>query len=179
MYEDKIAVIEQYLEHFSKDYIARENLDRLKYLDALGLEDRNYYFWMGGLVVNEMITVRSAYHITNPSNGVKDYSDGVFVIWGSPCGRLEFFRDDYYQTIGQSWQNFKNKCLSYNPICYDEINEEMLFDVESGARLIKDYPQIKEEFIFEAKKQIKEAELREIRKKFDKLKTELEAIKNA
>lgn len=88
-------------------------------------------------------------NLTNKETGYK-WSKNEWYIHLSfgGCGRLNFVNcNRYYQNsdvlyLGEPdkvWRDFLSKLLEYNPLDYDEINNEYLYTVEDGYRLYNDF----------------------------------------
>lgn len=72
-------------------------------------------------------------------------------------------------------QELKNVLKSYNPLDYDELNEDYIYDIENGKRLIADYDKIVSDFWNKVDKKIKDVKLERKREQLELLKSELES----
>lgn len=72
-------------------------------------------------------------------------------------------------------QELKNVLKSYNPLDYDELNEDYIYDIENGKRLIADYDKIVSDFWNKVDKKIKDVKLERKREQLELLKSELKS----
>ena len=63
---------------------------------------------------------------------------------------------EYWSDIEDELQELKNVLKSYNPLDYDELNEDYIYDIENGKRLIADYDKIVSDFWNKVDKKIKD-----------------------
>lgn len=63
---------------------------------------------------------------------------------------------------------------SYSPLDYDEINNNYIYDLEHGKKLIADYDKIVGSFQDKANRKVKEVQLANKKKELEKLQKELE-----
>ena len=175
--KEKIKVIKEYLEYFPYDSNARNNLQLCEYADELGVELKNGYYpriEYGYFVINSQIKVGKKYHLTNSTTNYAQNGDSTIVIWSESCGRLAFVHDKYWWDIEDEWDEFMSVLISYNPIDYDKINNNYIYDLENGKRLIADYDKIVKDFQNKVNKKIKEVDLANKRKELERLQKELE-----
>jgi len=178
---DKIKTIKKYLEYFPNDHIAKENLLLSEYANELGFEMTGEYYpriEYGYCKINNQIKVGKKYHLTNSTTNYKQNEKDTIIIWSESCGRLAFTEQKYWYDVNDEWKSFMEALKSYNPIDYDEINNNYIYDLENGKRLINDYDSILRKFGDEISTKIKEIELRNKKEKYEKLKKELEEIEN-
>lgn len=82
---------------------------------------------------------------------------------------------EYWSDIEDELQELKNVLKSYNPLDYDELNEDYIYDIENGKRLIADYDKIVSDFWNKVDKKIKDVKLERKREQLELLKSELES----
>jgi hypothetical protein len=143
--KEKIKAIKEYLKYFPNDCYARDNLLLCEYADELGIELKNGYYpriEYGYFVINSQIKVGKKYHLSNSATKYEQNGNDSIVIWSESCGRLAFVNSDYWWDIEDEWNNFKDVLKSYNPLDYDEINNNYIYDLEHGKQLINDYNEI-------------------------------------
>lgn len=54
----------------------------------------------------------------------------IGVYWSESSGRLAFIDNMYWFDIEDEWNEFMNILKSYNPLDYDEINNNYIYDLE-------------------------------------------------
>lgn len=177
--KERIKAIEEYLKYFPNDTYANKNLLLCEYADELGMELGNGYYpriESGYFVINSQIKVGKRYHLTNSATQYEYEQNGIdsIIIWNMPCGRLAFVNSEYYDDIENEWNDFIDVLKSYNPIDYDELNDDYIYDVANGKRLINDYDEIIQNFKNKINKKIKEVEIENKKKQLEQLKKELE-----
>lgn len=175
--KERIAVIEKYLEYFPKDFNAKNNLLLCKYADELGIElTGNYYPRIEHEVcmVNSQIRVCKRYSLTNSATYYKHNNEDSIVVWSESRGRLAFVGSNYWWDIADEWEEFMNILKSYNPLGYDEINNNFVFDIENGKRLINNYKNIIDDLQKKINKKVKMVQLEEKKKELEKLQAELD-----
>lgn len=178
--KDRIEAIEKYLEYFPKDFNAKNNLLLCKYADELGIELTGYYYpriEYGFFVINRQIQVGKGYHLTNSATKYEQNKIDSLVIWHEPCGRLAFTSSEYWHDIEDEWKEFINILMSYNPLDYDEINDNYIYDIENGKKLINDYKDIVNDLEKKINKKIKMVQLEKKKKELERLQAELETSK--
>jgi hypothetical protein len=174
--KDKIKAIKEYLKYFPCDGNAKNNLLMYEYADELGIElNGGHYprFEYGFLVINRQIKVGKSYRLTNSTTNYKQNGIDTIVIWSESRGRYAFVNEQYYRDIGSEWEEFKSILKSYNPIDYDEINNDYIFDLENGKKLIKEYDEILKVFDEKINHKINEVKTAKKRELLEKLKREL------
>ena len=82
---------------------------------------------------------------------------------------------EYWSDIEDELQELKNVLKSYNPLDYDELNEDYIYDIENGKRLIADYDKIVSDFWNKVDKKIKDVKLERKREQLELLKSELKS----
>jgi hypothetical protein len=178
--KEKIKAIEEYLKYFPNDSNAKNNLKLCQYADELGLKlnGSNYprVDWKHCLI-NSEIRAGKEYHLTNSTTKYKFNGEDTIIIWSAPAGRLTFVRDEYWWDIADEWDEFMNVLKSYNPLDYDELNDNYIYNLENGKRLINDYKKIVDDFMEKVNNKIKKVELEKKKKQLELLQKELEESK--
>lgn len=173
----RIKAIKEYLKYFPNDSYANNNLLLCEYADELNMELKNSYYpriEYGYFVVNSQIKVGKRYHLTNSTTKYEQNGQDNIVIWHESCGRLAFVDRDYWYDIENEWKGFMDVLKSYNPLDYDEINNNYIYDVENGKRLIDNYKKIVDDFMEKINKKIKTIELEKKKRQLELLQKELE-----
>ena len=173
---DKIRADKEYLRYFPYDGNAKNNLLMCEYADELGIELNGGYYprvEYGYLVINRQIKVGKKYCLINSTTKHEQNGIDTIVIWSASCGRLDFVDGQYWYSIEDEWKEFMNILKSYNPIDYDEINNDYIYDLENGKRLINDYEELLEVFNEKIKHKINEVKTAKKREQLEKLKKEL------
>ena len=179
--KERIEAIKEYLKYFPNDFNAKNNLTLCECLDELGLdiELKGYYYprveW-DNVIFNSQIRMTSRYSITNSATKYKHDGKNKVIVWNESCGRCAFVDSDYWWDIADEWEELTNVLKSYNPLDYDEINNNYIYNLENGKRLINDYDKIVQDFKDKVDKKIKEVQLENKRKEFERLKRELEEM---
>lgn len=138
-------------------------IDAAEKLKALGLE------W-GAKIEYPDFRIRKNYYMTNSATGYKPNKDEYYIEWDNGnVGRLQFVRQDYWFAVEDEWADFLSVLKSYDPVDYDPLNCHMVFEVENGKRLIKDYPEICKETRQRMNKKINSIRLKEMEKQYKAL----------
>ena len=178
--KERIKAVKEYLNYFPNDTYAKNNLTICECLDELGLDIKlgGYYpkaEYGGSISFNSQIRLANRWHLTNRTTKYDfDNYQGKAIVWNESTGRLAFVDIDFYEDIEDEWKEFKNVLKSYNPLDYDEINDNYIYDLENGKRLIVDYEKIVQDFMTKANEKIKKVKLDRKRKKLERLQRELE-----
>ena len=174
--KEKIKAIKEYLKYFPYDSSANNNLQLCEYADELGIELNNGYYpriEYGYFVINSQIKVGKKYHLNNSATNYAQNGENTIVIWSESCGRLAFVSDKYWWDIEDEWEEFMSVLMSYSPLDYDKINNNYIYDLENGKKLIVDYDKIVKNFQNKVNKKIKEIDLANKRKELERLQKEL------
>ena len=174
--KERIKAIEEYLKYFPDDSCAKNNLLLCKYADELNIELGNGYYpriAYGHFTVNSQIHASKKYYLTNSTTQYKQNGEDTIIVWSESRGRLAFVNGEYYDDIENEWNDFIDVLKSYNPIDYDEFNDDYIYDVENGKRLINDYDKIIQNFKNKVNKKIKEVEIANKKKQLEQLQKEL------
>lgn len=121
--------------------------------------------------------IEQEYYIS-PSNKAKNYKPQKgewFVIWDNGnIGRLQFVRNKDWFIVNDEWENFKQRLLGYEPLDYDIRNDQIVYSIENGKKLLKDYDKICDETMEAMNKKIKRVELERAKKEYEKLLSEVQ-----
>lgn len=177
--KEKINTIKEYLKYFPNDTNAKSNLLLCEYADELSIElGKGYYptVQYGYFIINSQIKAGKKYELTNSETKYEQNGKDTIIIWSASSGRYMFVDHGYYDSIEDEWQDFKNVLKSYNPLDYDELNDNYIYNLENGKKLINDYDNIVQNFQNKVNKKIKEVQLENKRKEIGRLQKELEEI---
>ena len=110
---------------------------------------------MGHITKFRDFKIKKSPHILNPVNNY-EFQDDYYIIWDNGnIGAYQFLTtyDEkiYYGDITDEWEEFYNTLLSYNPLDYDKFNNYIVFNIETGKKVLDDYPSI----LFDTNKKIK------------------------
>ena len=172
---NKIKAIEEYLKYFPNDYKAKENLLLCKYAEELEIDLKGYYPKMehDNFLISNQIMACKYYNLTNSKTNYKFNKEDTIIVWRESCGKLAFAEGEYYWTIDDEWNYFKDILKSYNPVDYDEYNDVYVYDLENGKKLINDYDEIIKDFKNKINKKIENVKLKAKELEFERLKKEL------
>ena len=176
----RIEAIEEYLKYFPNDGKANSNLLLCQYADELDIELSNEYSYYPRISynmfqVNEQIVACKRYYLTNSTTNYEQNFKDTLVVWKESCGRYMFVdRHEHYLLIEDEWNEFINILKSYNPLDYDERNDDYIYNVENGKKLIDDYDEIVKRIKDKVDKKIKNSELEKKKRELEKLIKELE-----
>lgn len=174
--QDKINAIKEYLKYFPYESNARNNLMICEYAEELGVELRGGYYPnvnYGYFAINSQIKAVKKYHLTNSATKYVQNGEDTIVIWSESCGRLAFVSDKYWWDIEEEWEELMSVLMSYNPIDYDKLNNNYIYDLENGKRLIADYDEILKNFQNKVNKKIKTVDIERKNKELERLQKEL------
>lgn len=176
--KEKIEAIKEYLKYFPNDYTANNNLLLCEYADELGIELKEKYYYpkieYGFFVINSQIKAGKKYNLTNSTTKYEQNGKDTIIIWNESCGRLAFVNERYWYAVEDEWNDFMNVLKSYSPLDYDDINNNYIYDLENGKKLIADYDKIVGSFQDKANKKVKEVQLADKKKELELLQKELE-----
>ena len=175
----RIEAINEYLKYFPNDIKANENLLLCKYADELNLELSNSaYPRMDGYrcKIAPHIYACKRIHLINSATQYKQDGKNTIIVCVFPFGRLSFVDSKYYDDIDDEWNDFIKVLKSYNPIDYDILRDEYLYNVEDGKRLINDFENIVQDFQQKVNKKIKEVDIANKKKRIEELQKELMEI---
>lgn len=174
--KDKIMAIKEYLKYFPSDGGAKSNLLMCEYADALGIELTGGYYpriEYGYLIINNQIKAGRKYNLTNTATNYEQNGTDIIVVWHESCGRLAFVNEVYWYDIEDEWAWLKDALKSYNPVDYDEINNNYIYDLESGKKLINEYDALLKTFREKISIKINEVNNKKKRAELERLKREL------
>lgn len=178
--KERIKAIEKYLKYFPYEVHAQNNLKLCQYADELGLKLNGSYFprmdW-NYCLINSQIKACKKYYLANSKTKYEINGEDTIIVWSESAGRLAFVGDEYWWDIEDEWEEFMDVLKSYNPLDYDEINNNYIYDIENGKKLINDYDKIVHVFMSKVNKKVKEVQLANKKKELERLQKELsEAI---
>ena len=130
--KDRIEAVKEYLKYFPTDPYAQSNLILCEYAEELGMELSGKYYpriEYGYFLINSQIKVGKKYWLTNSATKYEQNGKDSLVIWDESCGRLAFVNRDYWWDIDDEWKEFMNVLKSYNPLDYDELNNNYIYDI--------------------------------------------------
>ena len=177
--KERINAIKAYLKYYPYDSNANNNLKLCEYADEMGMEYTGGYYprmEYGYFVINSQIKAGKKYHLTNSTTKYEQNGEDTIIIWSESCGRLAFVNERYWWDIEDEWKEFMNILKSYNPLDYDEINNNYIYDLENGKKLIADYNEIVKNFQDNVNKKLKAIELANKKKALEQLQKELEGL---
>jgi hypothetical protein len=177
--KQKIEVIKKYLEFFPYSEEAKNNLKLCEYAEELGIKLNGSYYPKidcGYFVINSQIKAGKKYRLTNSKTNFEQNGIDTIILWTESCGRLAFINEKYWHDVQEEWDWFCGKLLSYKPLDYDEMNNNYIYDVKNGKKLINDYKSIIEEFNEKLKEKIVKTEIEEKKKQIEKLQKELNTV---
>lgn len=107
-------------------------------LEALGLEWGDTYSF-----TDFIIRKGNEYYLANSATNYQFDPDTWYVHWDNGnIGRYQFVDDFGYQYTNDEWNEFIYTLMSYNPVDYDTRNCHIVYDIEHGKKLLKDYVDI-------------------------------------
>lgn len=147
----------------------RDILKTCEILEILGWE------WGHQVQYNDF-RITQDYYIS-PSNQAKKYKpqkDEWFIVWDNGnIGRLQFVADKYWYAVEDEWKDFRQKLMAYEPLDYDLRNDQMIYSIENGKKLLEDYEKICNETRETMRAKIKQVEMKEAKDKYEKLLKEM------
>lgn len=174
--KERIKAVKEYLKYFPNDTFAKSNLLLCEYADELDIEiGKGYYPRIEGkyCVINSQIKVGHTYGLTNSYTKYEHNGKDKIVIWHESSGRLAFVNSEYWWNISDEWKEFMDILKSYNPLDFDEMNNEYIYDLENGKKLINDYNKLVENLQEKVNKKIKKVEFEKKKRQLELLKEEL------
>lgn len=85
-------------------------------------------------------------------------------------GRLMFVKSSDWDIVGDIWNKFNKILLSYNPVDWDMINFDYVYNMENGLKLHNDFAEIYDSINNEMQPIIKQKEIKELEDKLKQLK---------
>lgn len=163
--------------YFPSDSNAKSRLLLCNYANELGIECDNAYYprvEYNCCVINSQIKACKKFQLTN--SATRHIQNGVdtIIVWHEPCGKLAFVDDEFYDDVDEEWSEFIGILKSYNPIDYDDINNNYIYDIDNGKHLISDYDMIICKLKEKISKKIESVKLKNKIAEFERLKKELE-----
>lgn len=175
---EKIKIIKKYLEIVEEDPIAKERLNFLKTVEKLNLLPENYWRFYpkikdGKFYINKFFHVTTHVDLFNPTTGY-NFKDGTDMIVGCfSGGALNFVDVPYWEATVEEYNEFEQALIAHKPLDYDLLNHMFVYDIETGRKVIQDYPAIKTELMEKCKKKIKEVDIENDKRRLEELKQKL------
>lgn len=172
--EVKRIVKEYYdlVEHMNFGYSSypRDLLITCEKLEALGFE------WGDKLSFTDFVIRKGGeYKLTNSATHYKFDPDTWYIHWDNGnIGRYQFVDGFGYHYTMDEWNEFRDALMSYEPVDYDPANCHIVYDIEHGKKLLKDYRDICVRTQKKMDKKVAEARIEAKRKEIEKLQKELE-----
>ena len=143
--DERIKLLEAYLAAFNRPDIPygygsgpKEYLETCNKLKALGAE------WGDKLPKEQFSIVKGkALGLFNRATSYSFDPDTYYVKWDTDgIGRLMFVNEKFWFNVQEEWDAFTQKLASFNPLDYDPINNEYVYSIEQGKKLMAAYPDI-------------------------------------
>lgn len=168
--QERIEFLQTYLDEFTDGkkygygYYPTDYLESCKELQALGFE------WGDKIINDNKFCIRKNGHLTNRTTKYEFDDNTYYIHWDNGIGKLMFVSSTkYYSLIDDEYNEFLEKLRSYGALDWDYWNDHMIFTVEDGKRLYKDYSKIREETAKKIKRKIKQEEVRAAKEEYEKL----------
>lgn len=142
--EQRIEIAKKYIDAFGRTYKTPvQILEECEKLKILGCEWGDITFGDYGRIGEDFI-MRKGGDIVNQTTKYEFDKDSYYIHWDNGnVGRLMFLGNaDYSDEETKIWLEFKAELLSYNPLDYDKHNCHIVYGIEDGMRLKKDYKDI-------------------------------------
>lgn len=177
---EKLKAVREYLKYYPGDKTAKENELRIKYEEELGISEYYPNAKMSGerCILSSEFEVSLYYDLTNHGTKYKATGETPLLIWHMPCGRLQFVDAAYWEAVDEDWRELLKKLEAYNPVDYDRINETYVYEAENAKKLLRDYENIKNDFIEKAGKKAKALSVEKKKKQIEQLQREIEEMEN-
>ena len=141
--DERIKLIKKYQKYCNTNVPCRygsnpsDLLKTCEKLKALGFE------W-GDKITFEDFKITKGFYISNSSTGYIPTEGRYYIQWDNGnVGAYQFTgNSDVYREVQEEYRAFKNKLMSYNPVDWDNLNDNIIFDIENGKKLIADYKNI-------------------------------------
>lgn len=170
--DDRIILIKAYLAAFDPSKMpfgygrtTREYLETCNKLKALD------YKWGDDLPYGDIKILKGdSFHLNCKATSYEFDPDTYYVVWDNGnIGRLMFINEAYYYDVEEEWSAFEQKLLSFNPLDYDTLNNEYVYDIENGKKLIDAYRHIYAETSAAMMVKVKEAKRKKLLQQLKKL----------
>ena len=167
--DERIDFLQTYIDEFEKtkkiDYghSAYGYLQTCEKLKALGLN------W-GADINFEDFRIVKGYHLTNSTTHYKGNKNDYYIHWDNGnIGCLMFTISDNWDLVQDDYKEFLKRLISYGAVDWDDLNDHIVFDIEHGKNLLKDYLKIKQETVEKIKRKIKNEELARVKRRYEQL----------
>ena len=129
--------------------------------------------------------IRHSYQFSNRATDYKIDENNWYVhLSFGGCGRLNLVNNAnannqylYFGEFQKAWEEFIETIESYNPVQYDDINNEYFFTVQDGYKLFCEFPDILEKTKNKFNKLNEKHEIAELKEKLRKLEENNEAVR--
>lgn len=173
--QERIEFLQTYIDEFTDGkkygygYYPTDYLESCKKLQALGFE------WGDKIIDDNKFCVRKNGCLTNRTTKYEFDNDTYYIHWCNSIGKLMFVPSTkYYGLIDNEYNEFLEKLRSYGALDWDYWNDHMIFTVEDGKRLYKDYQKLREETAKKINQKIKQEKFRATKEEYEKLLAEYE-----
>ena len=175
--DDRIILIKAYMAAFNHSKMpfgygqtTREYLETCNKLKALD------YKWGDDLPHGDIKILKGeSICLSRKATSYKFNPNTYYVVWDNGnIGRLMFINEAYYCNVEEEWRAFEQKLLSFNPLDYDAFNNEYVYDIENGKKLIDAYRHIYAETSAAMMVKVKEAKRKKLLQQLKKLDQDLE-----
>lgn len=145
-------------------------------IDNMWLNSYNTILLSGKTGSFEFI-IRHSYQFSNRATDYKIDKNNWYVhLSFGGCGRLNLVNNAngnnqylYFGEFQKAWEEFIETIESYNPVQYDDINNEYFFTVPDGYKLFCDFPDILKKTKNKFNKLNEKREIEELKEKIRKL----------
>lgn len=171
--DKRIEVIEKYIEicdsapfsYFANSSEAKKLLGVCEKLKVLGYE------WGNELVSHSHFSLTKGYHIINNGTGHISDKNEWYIVWDNGnIGAYQFVDgSSRYDAIQDIFREFKEELMSYGIVNYDPWNDYIVFDIENGKRIMKDYGDILNRTYRKVDRKCKEVRLKNMKKEYEQL----------
>lgn len=166
--DERIDFLQTYIDEFEKtskiDYgnSAYGYLQTCKKLKMLGLD------WGADIIFKDFRIVKGC-HLINSTTHYKGNNNDYYIHWDGNISCLMFPISENWDLVKDDYQEFLKRLISYGAVDWDDLNDHIVFDIEHGKILLKDYPKIKQETVEKIKRTIKNEELARVKRRYEQL----------
>lgn len=123
--------------------------------------------------------IRKGYHLTNNGTGHQPDKDTWYIIWDNGgIGLLQFLDDNSNPLAREEYKKFKQRMMDYGCVNYDNLNNQIVFEIENGKILLLDYPGICKDTRENLQRIMKADELLKAKERYEKLLADSESEDN-
>lgn len=167
--DERIDFLQTYIDEFVKTskfgygYRADEYLRTCEKLKALELD------WGADISFEDFKIVKGC-NLVNSTTHYNGNNHDYYICWGNGnIGCLMFTSSENWDLAQDDYKEFLKRLISYGAVDWDILNDHIVFDIEHGKKLLKDYPQIKQETAEKIKRIIKNEELARVKRRYEQL----------